>query len=517
MAARGKIVAVDPAPKAPRFRVVCDRVFGKSGITEIEVEGDKIAGVRQISRVVAGKLPTYDARGHTIIPGFIDSHVHAIATGLTETAGSLRGVTTEDALVAKMRERWSGKGRLNRFAHFDLSVYKGDAPDGPWLDDEFDDAPAMVLLIEGHSAFVNSAAARMIGLPKAALSSGGRPGLVAGAHYETLIDRVYSKITRAEKMDALETVTRIAVAQGVTTIHCLEGYADNPRDDFEAVVAYAKRSPIDLVLYPQTMDPTLPVQLGLTRLGGCILLDGAIGARTAAVSKPYADTSRSNRGNLYMDDCEVYEWMRAGLANKLQPCVHAIGERAIGQALRVLAKLADEFDLARVRPRVEHFTLPSSRHISQAAALHVASGMQPAFDHFWGGCGKKYAQALGEARSARTNPVGILHRAGILVGGGSDSNVTPISPLLGIHSAVNHSNPAYRVTLPTAIRMFTEHGARLAHEERRKGRIAEGLQADLAVIDGDFISRSSPQLKDARVLATIARGAFVYGSLTKLK
>lgn len=508
---------MDPAPKAPRFRVVCDRIFGKSGLTEIEVEGEKIAGVRQISRVVAGKLPTYDARGHTILPGFIDSHVHAIATGLTETAGSLRGVTTEDALVAKMRERRIANDKLNRFAHFDLSAYKGDPPDGPWLDDEFDDAPVMVLLVEGHSAFVNSAAARMVGLPKAALSSGGRPGLVAGAHYETLIDRVYSKITRAEKLDALETVVKLAVAQGVTTIHCLEGYADNPRDDFEAVIAYSRRSPIDLVLYPQTMDPTLPVQLGLTRIGGCILLDGAIGARTAAVSRPYADTARANRGILYMSDSEVYGWMRASLANKLQPCVHAIGERAIGQALRVLTKLSEEFDLARTRPRVDHFVLPTSRLIAQAAALSFASGMQPAFDYFWGGRGKKYAQALGDARSARTNPVGALHKAGVLVAGGSDSNVTPISPLLGIHSAVNHSNPAYRVGLQTAVRLFTEHGARIAHEERRKGRIAEGLQADLVVVEGDFISRPSPQLKDARVLTTIARGAFVFGGLPKLK
>ncbi len=131
--------------------------------------------------------------------------------------------------------------------------------------------------------------------------------------------------------------------------------------------------------------------------------------------------------------------------------------------------------------------------------------MQPAFDALWGGPDGGYAARLGPERALRTNPVGQMISSGLTVAGSSDSYITPLDPLLGIRAAMEHHSPDQRVDFDTAVRLFSEQGAALAHQEGTRGRIAPGCQADFSVVQGD---RS---LKGACVELTVKGGVVVYG------
>ena len=88
--------------------------------------------------------------------------------------------------------------------------------------------------------------------------------------------------------------------------------------------------------------------------------------------------------------------------------------------------------------------------------------------------------------------------------------MTPLRPLLGIHSAVNHSNVSERVDRLTALQLFTINGARLAFQEREKGTLTPGKLADLVVLGTDPLRTDPSEIKDISVDLTVVAGQVVY-------
>jgi len=159
-----------------------------------------------------------------------------------------------------------------------------------------------------------------------------------------------------------------------------------------------------------------------------------------------------------------------------------------------------------MRPRVDHFVMGTPELARRAAKCGAVSAMQPAFDAMWGGPDGGYAARLGAKRALRSNPVGQMIAEGLQVAGSSDSYITPLDPLYGIRAAMQHHSPQQRVDFDTAVRLFSEQGAAMAHQEKTRGRIAAGYQADFTVVRGDRT------LADAAVAMTIKGGAVVYAS-----
>jgi predicted amidohydrolase YtcJ len=301
----------------------------------------------------------------------------------------------------------------------------------------------------------------------------------------------------------MELVIEQAKRAGLVGIHCLEGYGERRREDFELILELDQRDDTDLTLYCRDATPELAHELGQRRFGGCWCVDGAIGAHSAAVGEAYSDKPH-HCGELYHSDAELRAWIESGLKLGMQVCVHAIGDRALDQVIGIYEQLAPQYDLHALRPRIDHFILGTEAMARRAAALGCGSAMQPAFDARWGGASGGYALRLGPDRALQTNPVGSMFRAGLPLGGSSDSYITPLDPLGGIHAALNHHNPEHRVDFITAVELFTWRAAWLAHQERQRGRIAPGYQADFTVVDGD---RS---LDGATVAATVKGGQVVW-------
>ena len=153
---------------------------------------------------------------------------------------------------------------------------------------------------------------------------------------------------------------------------------------------------------------------------------------------------------------------------------------------------------------------PEDRDIRRAADLGAVISTQPAFTYLRGGPDSVYSERLGEERNRRAYPIRDFIDAGIIVNGGSDSNVTPINPLLGIHAAVN---PPYRqnaISVLEALRLFTIDGAFTAREEKIRGSLIPGKAGDITVLDQNPLDVSPETIKDIGVAMTIYRGKIVY-------
>jgi predicted amidohydrolase YtcJ len=101
-------------------------------------------------------------------------------------------------------------------------------------------------------------------------------------------------------------------------------------------------------------------------------------------------------------------------------------------------------------------------------------------------------------------------RPGLLVAGGSDSTVTPLGPLIGVHAAVGHSNPAERIGVREALELYTINAARLAFEESDKGSLETGKLGDIVVLSEDPSEVEPSQIKDIPIEMTIVGGQVAY-------
>jgi predicted amidohydrolase YtcJ len=266
-----------------------------------------------------------------------------------------------------------------------------------------------------------------------------------------------------------------------------------------------------IVLYYQTMEIAKVIELGLPRIGGCILLDGDVGPHTAALSEPYADDPGCY-GTLYYQDDVVNQFTLAAHKEGLQIAFHAVGDAAVEQALNAYENALEQVPREDHRHRIEHCEVIRESQITRASKLGIALAIQPPFNHFWPHTG--YYRTLGEERAWKADPVRSLIRPNLLVAGGSDSTVTPLGPLIGVHAAVNHSNPAERISAFEAMKLYTINAARIAFQEDDRGSLEVGKLGDLVVLAENPFEVDQRRIKEIKVEMTVIGGNILYPSET---
>nr|MCR4892092.1 amidohydrolase family protein [Lachnospiraceae bacterium] len=313
-----------------------------------------------------------------------------------------------------------------------------------------------------------------------------------------------------EVLEAMRYTGELALTKGITTIHAQEGFtAADPA--VPLLIENMDNFPVDLVIWWCMMpDPDDPICRKTGILGGDIMLDGSIGSRTASFTEKYEDGDGC--GYLNFSDEDVYAFVEAGIMRDLAMSFHAIGEGGVHQALNayedILSKHPEKKDSARLR--LEHFGWVMEEDMARAARLGVRISTQPAFTYLRGGPGSIYRSRLGEAREKAGYSLRRMLDYGLCVGGGSDSDITPLDSLLGIHAAVNQPYPENSVTPYEALRMYTSEGARSGWEDDFKGRLIPGFQADMTILGDDPLTCNPGAIKDIPVLATVRKGQIVY-------
>ena len=241
-------------------------------------------------------------------------------------------------------------------------------------------------------------------------------------------------------------------------------------------------------LKPGEVDGQSPEQIA-GKFGGKTLspgpvklfLDGSIGAQTAAITGEFAD-SPGNSGLLMWDEGELDPLVTRLHAAGFQLALHAIGDRAIAQALRVIERALELHPRDDHRHRIEHAEIITDEQIAKMAELGVIASMQPNFVGRWQGAGELYDSRLGSRKDA-LNPMRKILDAGVRLTFGSDG--MPFGPLYGIASAMDHTTPAESLSFEEALHAYTATAAFAGRIDDTTGTLKVGKQADVTILSAD--------------------------------
>ena len=348
---------------------------------------------RHVQRVGSGDPPdadrVVDLPGATILPGFIDTHVHLTRTGSAIANRDVEAAGSAAELLTLARDRASeGEGPVVMLG-FDESRW--DDPTHPALAalDAVTPRPLVIHRADGHMALANSAALDAAGIRSdqegVERDANGVPtGRVTRDAVERLGRWAFASIDDNAIQELQLSAAGLGASNGVTAAHEMSMPHWLGLRDLQVFLGHRERLPMDVIPVVATTDIPQIMDLGLPSIGGDLPMDGSIGARTAALMAPYADSDGS--GTSYHADDELETFFHAGHMAGLQVGVHAIGDRAIEQVLTVWERVYLTLDsrerrhFRARRHRIEHFEMASTSQIERAAMLGLAVSVQPTFD-----------------------------------------------------------------------------------------------------------------------------------------
>jgi predicted amidohydrolase YtcJ len=446
-----------------------------------------------------------DLGGATVFAAFSDAHVHFTQTGITmlgcqlDQASSLAEIFKMVAAEAVNHEfvlGWNmqeSKLRENRL------------PTTDELDQISTRAFIWLARADLHSAVANSRALKWARELLPSLSA--ENGLIKGEAYNFLSYELNGQLPKDFRQEALKQAEKECFKNGVGTVHALEG-CEKTDSETRAAADFFSRSQLRGIIYHQSGNPSLPQKMKWNRMGGCLLVDGSIGTRTAAMTEPYNDAATT--GCQYLKAADIEALLTTAHSNRLQLALHAIGDQAIETVTSCYTWAHEKFGPLPLPHRIEHFILPSDKAIKSARDTSTMVCVQPVFDYFWGGPTGLYAQRLGTRRAAGCNPFKTLLDMGVHLACGSDSPVTPINPLLGIHALVNHSNPDECIDLNSALSLYISEPHKFAGEGTVRGHLFPARPADFVCLAEDPFKVPPSRLKDIRINGLYLGGSKVF-------
>ncbi|MCX4851004.1 amidohydrolase [Streptomyces sp. NBC_00893] len=483
-----------------------------------------------------------DAEGKLVLPGFVDAHNH-VRLGSDDACVQLSGATTLDEVHARVRA-WHTANPDAEWIEaeaFDYSaVPDGRMPTAADLDPATGDVPAFVLSYDVHTAWVNTAGLRALGIDRdhTRLPFGtavtdpatGEPtgffkdfavkGLSRDGHRAlqqldlpwASADRQYGRLAKSlddairfgittvvepqNSLDDLQLFDR-ARAEGrlksriVAALFHPRGTTDADLDDF-ATAAHR---------YDDDRIRVAPLKL---------YIDDVVEPRTAALLEPYAGCGR-HRGDTFYPPEEFAELLTKLDARGFQCFVHATGDRGIRTVLDAVERARTVNGERDARHQVVHVECLDPDDTPRFAALGVVACMQPRHcAPEVAGPGKDWAENVGAERWHKAWPMRSLHNAGAVLALSSDWNVAEMDPMVGIHTAVTRRPlgggepwmPQETISVETAVHGYTMGSAYANFLEHERGSLTVGKAADFVVLSRDIL-RAAPQDIPGTVAETV--------------
>jgi predicted amidohydrolase YtcJ len=367
--------------------------------------------------------------------------------------------------------------------------------------------PVLLVRVCGHMCAVNSKALSLLEGKLGKRGLDGRTGLLTEKAVEQALEAV--KPTFEEMLEGLERSTVQAHRLGVTSVHDII--------DRHKLMAYSalygrRELGIRTCLHFEEGDMRDMARLGIKtgygnhflRAGGIKLYaDGSFGARTAALTQPYSD-DESTKGELLFDQEKLRTIIRTCERTGLQVLVHAIGDAAVDRTLKAFSFA--QMKPTRLRHRMEHLELVDGKGLDIMERLSLWASMQPNFVGEWGMAGGMMHSRLGK-RYEQADPMKRVLDSGVPLIFGSDC--MPLSPLYGIHSAVNAPFRDQKLDVADALAAYTATAAGASFEEDFKGTFAPGTAADMVLLSDDPLEKPA-RISRIRVEATVIAGRPVW-------
>jgi predicted amidohydrolase YtcJ len=483
-----------------------------------------------------------DMQGRTIVPGFVDSHVHVMGLGLsylTLDLSQTRSLEQAQGLIAAYAERFPNRPWLVGRGWNEVTWGLGRLPTAEDMDLVAGGRPIVMERADGHAVWASSAALAAAGITaQTADPSGGRivrrggSGAGSRAPAGVLVDNAMPLVMnhvpppRASDEDlALFEAQQEFFRHGVTAVADMgtsitdwmtfRRAGDTGRLRLR-IMAYADSVPTMLLI--GGTGPTPWLYDDRLRLNGVKLwLDGALGSRGALLKADYAD-DHGNRGLPVLDGTQLRNSLSRAAMDDFQVAIHAIGDAANADALDAIDQLSADFPGDR-RWRIEHAQVVDPADIPLFARHGIIASMQPVHQS----SDRLMAEArLGPDRLAGAYAWRSIAATGAPLAFGSDAPVEVSDPLEGMAVAISRTGPdgepfggwqpQEAVGRETALAAFTAGGARAGFAEGHFGSLAVGERADFVVLDGDPLLANAQDLRAMTVLETWIAGERVYAA-----
>ena len=471
--------------------------------------------------------------GKTVVPGFIDAHIHVMSTGcklvsrMVDCELPTIGLVQEE-LRLKARETPPGEWVMG-FKYDDTKTPEGRMPSRWELDEVSRDHPVIVTHRAGLKSSVNEKGLEEFGvtLDSAGPISGpyekdpesGEPnGVLYEAGEERIRFFLMSQVSAEERRQGLKTITGMYAAAGLTSVHDAMVTPDEVSVYQDAWERDELLLRVYMLVHENYFDAfrKAGIRTGLgddkLKWGGIKLTnDGGIATRTAYLSEPYIGSN--DQGLMLFEQEELDEKIRHIHEAGYQACVHSNGDAAIDMTLRAFERAQEAHPRQHARHRIEHCTVMNSDLLRRIRALGVVPTPFGAYAYQHG---EKMA-FYGEERARWM----FAHRSfldyGITCTGASDYTASPFEPLLGIQCCVTRTDsegrvwgPNQKVSIEEALKIYTLNGAYASFEEGTKGSITPGKLADLVVLGQDLAEVDPFSIKDIPVEMTMVGGEAVY-------
>jgi predicted amidohydrolase YtcJ len=533
----GRVWTVDPSePQTEAVAVVGNRIVAVG--TEEEIR----SWVGSETRII-------DAGGASVLPGFIDSHVHFTSGGFELSNVQLRDAATPEEFAQRIgaHARKLGKGEWILGGTWDHESWDGaPEPVRQWIDQPTAENPVFVRRYDGHMGLANSLALRLAGITRETpdppggsivRDADGEPTGILKDGAMQLVGRVIPAPTEKQLLRAAEAALAEARRLGVTGVHDIS----SPEDARTYQTLY-RRGKLTARIYSLTPIEQWEATVGAglranfgnewLRLGALKgFADGSLGSTTALFFEPYddaPDTAGLPAPMMFPEGNMLRMALGADRAG-LQLCIHAIGDRANRLILEVFEEVTRRnppWNAAGVRTpgdarrwRIEHAQHVHPDDFATFARLGVIASMQPyhAIDD-----GRWAEKRIGRKRIRTTYAFRTFLNHGVPLAFGSDWTVAPLDPLEGIYAAVTRRTldgrnpdgwvPVEKITVAEAIEAYTMGSAYAEFAENVRGSLTPGKLADIVVLDRDLFALPPERIREARVRMTIVDGRIVYAA-----
>ncbi|HEY6286757.1 MAG TPA: amidohydrolase [Ktedonobacteraceae bacterium] len=530
----GNIYTMDaerPRAQALAIDTISGRILAVGDNDEVRRVGDRHATL-------------VDLRGKTLLPGFIDAHIHLMYAAYSSYYIDAGTCSSEDEVANLVRQRaaqtpadqWIRGGQWNK------NVWPGQQfPTKASLDKAAPDHPVALASKDGHLLWVNSLALQRAGITAETSepsngtilrdSTGEPTGILQeeGATFLVydIIDRRDPALTRHLVQGKLKELQQA----GITTIHDIEeSDALNLFQQLHEEGALGVR--VHMIL-PRNMLPELR-DLGLRagfgddmlHLGGIkIFADGTLGSQTAAMLDSF-EGNPDNHGILVLPEQEMKETVSAAAELGMSIAIHAIGDRAAHVALNSFEQAQRHFDeiqttkAPRLRYRLEHVQLITPEDLERMRRLGVVASVQP----YHAVADRDIAERYWGKRHRRAYAYRTMQQMGIPLALGSDAPVETFDPLHILYAATTRNDPITAQQRPPwlpeqalpvaqAIWDYTMGAAYAGAEEDSKGSLTVGKLGDAVVLHEDILAVPQEKMSENEVQATIFGGKVVFGEV----
>lgn len=484
----------------------------------VAVKGNRITSVgtnKTVSLQIGKETKVIRLNGKTVLPGFIDTHIHVSDFGRLlkwlnlENAKSIKEI--QSCLSQRMKQIAKGKWVIGRGWDQDRLAEKR-MPTRFDLDAFSPDNPVVLYHQSGQVCAVNSKALELANVNQQANAGvekntqTGEPTGILRDEATNLVWQVIPELSEEELYQATCIALEKVVQAGITSIHWI---VLSPVE-IPIIQKLRYQNKLGLRVYVIVPSSLLDQVLsaGLNVGGVLIFADGYLAARTAALLESY-NGNPAEKGQLLCSKPDMVKLAKRICANGFDLIIHAVGDKAVDEALTVIEETGESSGKS-LRSRIEQAAVLNDALIERMKKLQVTVSVQAnvVASEFkvWSA-----VERLGVKRARMLFPVKTLLKSEVLVVGGSDCPMEPLNPLLGIQASVTRDVfSEEQISVEDALCMYTINAAYASSEENIKGSIEAGKLADFTVLSVDPKVVSPDKISGIKVEMTIIGGQVVY-------